>query len=69
VLAAIKRAGKDGNDRGDVIDEMLKTRGRRSVLGTYSIDTNGDTSIKSYGSYRVRDGRLVFLRVLDPLGA
>jgi branched-chain amino acid transport system substrate-binding protein len=69
VLAAIRRAGKDGNNRGDVIDEMLKTRARSSVLGTYSIDQDGDTSIKSYGSYRVRDGRLVFLRVLDPLGA
>ncbi len=69
VLAAIARAGKDGNDRGDVIDQMLKTRGRSSVLGTYSIDENGDTSIKAYGSYRVRDGRLVFLRVLHPLGA
>jgi branched-chain amino acid transport system substrate-binding protein len=69
VLAAITRAGKDGNNRGDVIDEMLKTRGRTSVLGTYSIDQDGDTTIKSYGSYRVRDGRLVFMRVLDPLGA
>jgi branched-chain amino acid transport system substrate-binding protein len=69
VLAAIARAGKHGNDRGDVIDQMLKTRGRSSVLGTYSIDEDGDTSIKTYGSYRVRDGRLVFLRVLDPLGA
>jgi branched-chain amino acid transport system substrate-binding protein len=69
VLAAIERAGKDGNDRGEVIDEMLKTRGRSSVLGTYSIDENGDTSIKRYGSYRVRDGSLVFVRVLDPLGA
>jgi len=69
VLAAIARAGKDGNDRGDVIDKMLHTRGRRSVLGTYSIDSDGDTTIKSYGSYGVRDGRLVFLRVLDPLGA
>ena len=69
VLAAIQRAGKHGNDRGDVIDQMLKTRARNSVLGTYSIDEDGDTSIKAYGSYRVRDGRLVFLRVLDPLGA
>jgi branched-chain amino acid transport system substrate-binding protein len=69
VLAAIQRAGKDGNDRGKVIDEMFDTRNRSSVLGTYSVDEDGDTSIKSYGSYRVRDGRLVFLRVLDPLGA
>jgi branched-chain amino acid transport system substrate-binding protein len=69
VLAAIQRAGKKGNDRGKVITQMLDTRGRRSVIGTYSIDKDGDTSIKSYGSYRVRGGRMAFLRVLDPLGA
>jgi branched-chain amino acid transport system substrate-binding protein len=69
VLAAIERLGKKGNNRGKVINQMLDTRGRKSVLGTYSIDNNGDTSIKAYGSYRVRAGRLVFLRVLDPLGA
>jgi branched-chain amino acid transport system substrate-binding protein len=69
VLAAIGRAGKDGNDRGEVIDKMLATRGRSSVLGTYSINEDGDTSIKTYGAYRVRDGRLVFVRALDPPGA
>jgi branched-chain amino acid transport system substrate-binding protein len=69
VLAAVRRAGKDGNDRGKVIDRMIETRGRASALGTYTIDEDGDTSIKGYGSYRVRDRRLVFLRVLDPLGA
>jgi branched-chain amino acid transport system substrate-binding protein len=69
VIAAMKRAGKDANDRGKVIDEMLDTRNRNSVLGTYSINEDGDTSIKSFGAFRVRDGRLVLVRVLDPLGA
>jgi branched-chain amino acid transport system substrate-binding protein len=69
VLAAIERAGDKGNNRGKVIDQMFETRNRNSVLGTYSVNEDGDTSIKAYGSYRVKDGRLVFLRVLDPLGA
>jgi branched-chain amino acid transport system substrate-binding protein len=69
VLAAIARAGKKGNDRGEVIDAMFDTRARKSVIGDYSINQNGDTSLRTYGAYRVRDGRLAFLRVLDPLGA
>jgi branched-chain amino acid transport system substrate-binding protein len=69
VLAAIARAGEEGNDRGKVIDEMFDTRNRNSVLGTYAINEDGDTSLKTYGAYRVRDGQLSFVRVIDPLGA
>ena len=69
VLDAIRRAGEQGNERGAVIDELLATRERASPVGTYSIDRNGDTSIKVYGAYRAPGGRLRFLRVLDPLGA
>jgi branched-chain amino acid transport system substrate-binding protein len=69
VLAAIRAAGRDGNDRERVIDEAFDLRNRRSPLGTYSIDRNGDTTVKVYGAYGVRGGRLDFVRVLDPLGA
>lgn len=69
VLDAIRRAGESGNDRGRVIDEVMETRNRSSVLGSYSVDANGDSTIRVYGAYRVRDGELSFLRVLDPLGA
>jgi branched-chain amino acid transport system substrate-binding protein len=30
------------------------------VLGTYSIDENGDTTLTDYGSYVIEDGELVF---------
>jgi branched-chain amino acid transport system substrate-binding protein len=69
VLDAIRRADDKGNDRGEVIDEMLATRNRKSVLGTYSIRNTGDVTIQVYGAWQVRDGRLAFLRVLDPFGA
>jgi branched-chain amino acid transport system substrate-binding protein len=69
VLAAIRAAGEDGNDRDEVVDALLRTRNRASILGRYSIDGNGDVSIRVYGAYRVRGGRLEFVRVLDPLGA
>jgi hypothetical protein len=53
-----------------VVRSLFATaRLRSSPLGTYSLDRLGDTSIQTYGSYRVRRGRLVFDRVLDPLGA
>jgi branched-chain amino acid transport system substrate-binding protein len=69
VLAAIRSAGKRGNERGTVIKDVLKIRRRDSVLGTYAFDRRGDVTIKVYGAYRVRRGSVVFDRVLDPLGA
>jgi branched-chain amino acid transport system substrate-binding protein len=34
------------------------------VLGTYSIDENGDTTLTDYGANRVRNGKLVFDKVI-----
>jgi branched-chain amino acid transport system substrate-binding protein len=30
------------------------------VLGKYSIDENGDTSLTDYGVYKIEDGELTF---------
>ena len=30
------------------------------MLGTYSIDANGDTSLTDYGVYSIKDGQLQF---------
>jgi branched-chain amino acid transport system substrate-binding protein len=30
------------------------------VLGTYSIDENGDTTLTDYGVYTIKDGELQF---------
>ena len=30
------------------------------MLGTYSIDENGDTTLTDYGVYAVEDGEMVF---------
>jgi branched-chain amino acid transport system substrate-binding protein len=46
--------------RSAVTRAIFSTRERRSVLGTYSITHRGDTTLDSYGVYRVRAGRLVF---------
>ena len=60
-LDAIKRAAAEGKvDKAAVIDQLFATKERSSVLGTYSIDENGDTTLTDYGSYRIDKGQLVF---------
>jgi branched-chain amino acid transport system substrate-binding protein len=63
-LLAIQNAGDKGNDRQAVIDAFFKIKDRDSVLGKYSIDENGDTTLSDYGANRVEDGELVFDKVL-----
>lgn len=69
VLDSVRRAGREGNRRRAVVRAFFATRGRASVLGVYDVDATGETTIRSYGAYRVRAGRLAFERVLDPFGA
>jgi branched-chain amino acid transport system substrate-binding protein len=68
MLAAIARATHGGREvprRSEVAAQLLGTRDRRSVLGTYSIDRNGDTTIRRYGVWRVLGGRLRFLESIS----
>jgi branched-chain amino acid transport system substrate-binding protein len=60
VLDTCERLGPDCTDRDALIDALFETKGRESVLGTYDIDENGDTTITDYGVYGVEDGELVF---------
>ena len=55
-LDVLKRAGDKANDRAEVVKALLATKDRESVLGTYSIDANGDTSLTDYGLYTIEDG-------------
>jgi len=64
ILDAIKRAGSDGNDRQKVIDQLFSTKDRSSVLGTYSIDKNGDTTLTDYGLYKIVGGQTIFDKVI-----
>jgi branched-chain amino acid transport system substrate-binding protein len=64
-LDAIKRAAASGDvDRKAVIKQLFATKDRQSVLGTYSIDPNGDTTLTDYGAYGIKDGKLVFARTI-----
>jgi branched-chain amino acid transport system substrate-binding protein len=64
-LLAIQNAGDKGDDRQAVVDAFFKIKDRDSVLGKYSIDANGDTTLSSYGGNRVENGKLVFDKVID----
>jgi branched-chain amino acid transport system substrate-binding protein len=65
VLDAIRAAGPRGNDRQAVIEKLLATKDRDSVIGRYSIEADGETTLSSYGVDRVAsDGSPVFYRVL-----
>ena len=59
-LDAIKRSGT--GDKADVLKALFATKDRQSVLGTYSIDQNGDTTLTDYGAYKVRTGRSPSIR-------
>jgi branched-chain amino acid transport system substrate-binding protein len=66
VLDAIERAGSGAEDRRAVLDELLATRDRDSVIGTYSITAIGNTTLDAIAGYRLRDGEPVFDRPLAP---
>ena len=64
LLDSIATAGPNGANRRAVINALFATRDRPSVLGTYSIDANGDTTLRDYGAYRIRRGRFVYYRTI-----
>jgi branched-chain amino acid transport system substrate-binding protein len=57
-LDAIERSGT--GEKADILSALHETKDRESVLGKYSIDENGDTTLTDYGVYSVKDGELVF---------
>ena len=67
-LDTCERLGSDCSDRQALIDALFETKGRESVLGTYDIDENGDTTITDYGVYGVEDGELVFDQTVEASG-
>jgi branched-chain amino acid transport system substrate-binding protein len=65
VLAAIRKAGAQGNKRPAVIRAFFATRNRDSVLGRYSIQPSGDTTLSRYGVERIVNGQLAFYKALE----
>jgi branched-chain amino acid transport system substrate-binding protein len=68
VLDTCKELGSDCSDKQAMIDALFQTKARKSVLGTYDIDENGDTTITDYGVYDVKGGELVFDQTIQAEG-
>jgi branched-chain amino acid transport system substrate-binding protein len=60
VLDTCEQLGPDCTDRQAMIEALFNTKGRESVLGTYDIDENGDTTLTDYGVYTIKGGELQF---------
>jgi len=66
-LDTIAKLGAQGNSKSAVLSALFATTNRNSVLGTYGFDKNGDTTLKSYGLYKVdSSGEPVFFKTLTP---
>jgi branched-chain amino acid transport system substrate-binding protein len=69
MLDAIERASKDAGgdvpDRQAVVDQVLATKNYDGVLGTWSFDNDGDTSLTKLSIQEVEDGEFKLNRVLD----
>jgi branched-chain amino acid transport system substrate-binding protein len=66
-LDTIASLGSDGSDKAAVLDALFATKDRNSVLGKYGFDQNGDTTLTSYGLYKVdSSGNPVFFKTLTP---
>jgi branched-chain amino acid transport system substrate-binding protein len=68
MLSAIRKAtdgGRKTAERAAVRRAIFATHDRRSVLGTYSIEPSGDTTLHVYGVWRPRDGQLRFWKAIE----
>ena len=61
-LDAIERSGT--GEKADVLKALFDTKDRESVLGTYSIDDNGDTTLTEMAIETVENGELKFDKVV-----
>lgn len=63
LLDAIARYG---GDRSRVSEAVMTTEVRKGLIGDFSIDRNGDTTLNQMGMYRIREGRSHFETVIRP---
>ena len=68
VLSVLKEAGTSANARGTVVKDFFAIRNRQSVLGTYSMNSNGDTSLAPFVFSRLKSGQLVPFKFVSVSG-
>jgi branched-chain amino acid transport system substrate-binding protein len=66
-LSTIASLGRNGDSKSAVLSALFSTTDRHSVLGTYGFEHSGDTTLRTYGLYRVgKNGDPVFVRTITP---
>jgi branched-chain amino acid transport system substrate-binding protein len=66
-LDTIKSLGAQGNSKSALLTALFSITARPSVLGTYGFNKDGDTTLKSYGLYKIgSNGEPVFFKTLTP---
>ena len=66
-LQTIASLGANGGNRADVLKSLFALKNTASVLGTFGFNKDGDTTLKSYGVYKVAaNGAPVFFETLTP---
>jgi branched-chain amino acid transport system substrate-binding protein len=67
MLDAIQRAYENDGEvtRAGVVRELLATKDYNGVLGTWSFDENGDTTLTQLSGQRAENGKFEFSRTID----
>jgi branched-chain amino acid transport system substrate-binding protein len=68
VLDVLREAGPSAKNRATVVSDLFAIRNRDSVLGTYSINSSGDTTIAPFVFGRIRGGRFSAFRFVQAQG-
>ncbi len=68
VLSVLGEAGSAANQRATVVKDFFRIRDRPSVLGTYSLNSNGDPDIGPFVFSHFKDGTLVPFKFVQSRG-
>jgi branched-chain amino acid transport system substrate-binding protein len=64
-LRTIAKLGAKGDSKSAVVAALFATKNYAGAIGTYGFDKNGDTTLKSYGLYKVGpDGNPLFFKTI-----
>ena len=62
---ASEEAGGDVPDREAVVQQIFATEDYHGVLGTWSFDEDGDSTLTKVSAQRVENGKIEFYRTID----
>jgi branched-chain amino acid transport system substrate-binding protein len=68
VIDVLKEAGGSANNRSTVVRDFFAIKNRPSIVGTYSINVNGDTNLGPFVFERLRAGALVPFKFVQAQG-